>query len=157
MALCGTLPVLFEVNAFIVLGVFRESSRFCCLALSIPHYITLFPPWTWWVVPGLLVSRQDTVIRKMNWGSCIYLCLFASSAEPRARQIMDDLLLSKPCWNGDKWLGVGAKRNRTVLEKHFDRWGFSCIGFYNWHHRGVSRSNLLALHQGMAAIEAGDI
>lgn len=97
------------------------------------------------------MSRQDTVIRKMNWRSHIYLCLFASSAESRARQIMDDPLLSKPSWNGDKWLGVGAKRNRTVLEKHFDREGFCCIEFYNWHHRRVSRRNLLALYQSMEA------
>ena len=33
---------------------------------------------------------------------------------------MDDPLLSKLNWNGDKWLGGRGKRNRTVLEKHFD-------------------------------------
>lgn len=75
------------------------------------------------------VKRQDTVIRKMNWRSGIYLCLFASSAGPRARQIMDDPLLSKPRWNGDKWPGVGARRNRAVLEKHSDGGGSVALSF----------------------------
>lgn len=61
------------------------------------------------------MSGQDTAIRKMNWRPRICLCLFAFSAESAARQIMDDPLLSQPSWNGEKWLGVGAKRKQNCV------------------------------------------
>lgn len=69
------------------------------------------------------MSGQDTVIRKMNWRPRICLCLFAFSAEYAARQIMGDRLLSQPSWNGEKWLGAGAKRKQTCVREALRRKG----------------------------------